>query len=157
MCKVSFIPAMVDVVEGSISALGWKPMVVGGSLRESALVVRELLTEELLMMVFSAGRLCSARGVSSREGAESRLETGGLLSEMVFPTVISSIVAGGMQKDRGSDDGLRSKFSVALVVVMLHLTHGGVLAEGVVSQSVTTVDVADQLLQRQDLLGTRVN
>ncbi|KAJ4982260.1 hypothetical protein NE237_033097 [Protea cynaroides] len=73
---------------------------------------------------------------SSREAAESRSETGGLLSAMVFAAVISSVAAGGLRKDRGSDDGLRSKFSVTLVV-MLDLTQGllivfdeGPLSEG---------------------------
>ncbi|KAJ4958038.1 hypothetical protein NE237_025149 [Protea cynaroides] len=41
----------------------------------------------------------TVNGVSSREGAESRSETGGLLSAMVFVAVISSVIAGSLQKD----------------------------------------------------------
>ncbi|KAJ4975760.1 hypothetical protein NE237_000866 [Protea cynaroides] len=158
---------MVDVVKCSISALGWKPKVIGGSSWESAPVVGELLMEEQSTMVFSASRLRYGlvsvlgaplkAGVSSREGAESRSETGELLSAMVFAAVISSVIAGGLQKDRGSDYGLRSKFSVTLVVVMLDLTQGGVLAEGAVTQSMTTGNVVNQLLQQQYLPGTGVN
>ncbi|KAJ4953718.1 hypothetical protein NE237_030550 [Protea cynaroides] len=43
-----------------------------------------------------------------------------------------------------------------LAVVMLDLTQGWLLAEGAVSQSMTTGDVAYQLLQRQGLSGTGV-
>ncbi|KAJ4981356.1 hypothetical protein NE237_032193 [Protea cynaroides] len=67
---------------------------------------------------------------SSREGVESRSETGIFVDDDFCGCDYG--YCSGLQKDRGFD-GLRSKFSITLIVVLLDLTHDWVLIEGAVS------------------------